>query len=88
MLLLLVERALEIQQRGDLVLAEVTEIGVKRLLYELGESSQATLLRQRTQRAVLPVADLDRSPHTCMLTRACMRQRLGSSWLCLIDIAL
>ena len=72
MLLLLVEGALEIQQHGDLVLAEVTEVGIKRLLHELRKSSQTTLLRQRAQRAVLPSADLDSGPHTCMLARACI----------------
>ncbi len=72
MLLLLVEGALEFQQHGDLVLTEVTEVGIQRLLHELGEPAQATLLRQGGQRAVLPVADLDSGPHACMLTRACI----------------
>jgi hypothetical protein len=52
---------------GNLILAEVTEIRIKRLLHKLSESSQTTLLRQRAQRAVLPGADLDSGPHTCML---------------------
>ncbi len=71
MFLLSVERALEIQQHGDLVLAEVTEVGVQCLLHKLRETTQATPLRQRAQRAMLPGTDLDGGPHTCMLARAC-----------------
>jgi hypothetical protein len=71
-LLLLVEGALEIQQHGDLVLAEVTEVGIERLLHELREPAQTTLLRQRAERAVLLGADLDSGPHACMLARTCI----------------
>lgn len=73
MLLLLVEGALKVQQQGNLLLAEVAEVGITRLLHELGESSQPTLLRQCVQRAVLSGADLDSGPHTWMLVRACVQ---------------